>query len=123
MACSCQGSNFSDADTNQAVLNFLENKMNIDENDVLLIEEKNSEYFITPAVRAILAVFTLGSNESEKSCEYGCAEGVNKKTTFNVHYELEDKKCIQELKVKMISNTFNYGFKSKVKSKFKATCK
>jgi hypothetical protein len=121
-ACSCEGANFSDSDTEQAVLNFMENKLGVSENDISVVDQKERTYFIPKAVRALFGIFMIGASEEMKSCDLACAEGVNSKFIYRVNFNKENKSCFQEVKVKMTSNLTNYGYKSKVKSIMKPTC-
>ena len=70
-ACSCEGPNFSAEDVDQAVLSFVTQKLNVEENKIMALDKVSEEGFIPAMLSGITGVLSLGLSEAERSCDIG----------------------------------------------------
>lgn len=120
--CSCVEPNFTQDDIDNAVSKFISEKLKIPNENITSIKLEETEGFISNAGKAFFKVILIGNTEDEKRCELSCARSVNTKDIYELKYVDRGLICTQQIHVKMKSNVFSSGFKSKVKTKSAATC-
>lgn len=121
-ACQCEGPSFSKEDADQAVLNFMQSKVMVTEDNIFTLELEYTKGFLTFLQARVLDMMQAHSSQ-DLSCERECGKSMNSKYKYLVTYKnSEGQNCLQELFVKMKSNTFTRGFKSKVKKEIMPVC-
>lgn len=120
-ACSCAGPNFSENNKIEAIENFIINKFDID-NIVNIKQVGETQYFSNDGSRVLTSIVGIFMKKEEKNCELSCEESQNELNNYIVEYIQNEKDCSLIVQVKMISNIFSNGFKSKVKNMTEQQC-
>ncbi len=122
-ACTCGGPNFTEKDTEQAILNFMKSRHGVDESEVTGVETIDQHNFLSFKAKTLLIALKPFGDSNMNSCNRDCASMMNEVSTNIVEYRTMGQACQVELKVKMKSNLFNTnGFKSVVSQQINPTC-
>lgn len=122
-ACTCGGPNFTEKDTEQAILNFMKSKIGVEESEIVSVETIDQHNFLSFKAKTLLVALKPFGDSNMNSCNRDCASMMSEVSTNIVEYRTLGKTCQVELKVKMKSNLFNtQGFKSVVAQKNNSTC-
>lgn len=122
-ACTCEGPNFTDKDTEQAILNFMKSRLKVDESEIVGVETTDQQNFLSFKAKTVLLALKPFGDSSMNACNRDCASMMSEVSTNIVEYQSHGQTCQVELNVKMKSNLFNtHGFKSVVKQNLKPTC-
>jgi len=104
---------------------FINNNLEIQNDDLLSKEEVSVENFLTKVQSASLWVEKQVEPDYIYQCDRGCMMGVNEKLKYRIRYndKKSGKSCERDILVKMRSSYFDeVGFKSKVKTINKPSC-
>ncbi|GEM_PF-4229644 len=133
-ACNCTPPFFSEEDKKEALLSFMENKLDTTAAQVVSMTVIETRAFATfeSMTRRFrdASMCDYGTPRGScwtwqyvypTQCEVTCKNVANTNETFQVKYAINGKACKVNLEVVMNSRS-RYGFSSKIKQKYAANC-
>lgn len=124
--CCCFGNGIYEINLEDNVKDFMLEKRNVAEVDILSIEVMDTNYYLPGFYKPLIEISLIGlskeDRQSLRQCERECLSMNFEKNVYSVRYMQGEQECTQRLFVKAKKNPFTGSIKTKVLKKEHPVC-